>query len=185
MGAGIVGGALIGTGIGAPAGIGVMMAVGAGVGVGAAAEGYMLNNYRTRESFDRTDFVITTAVSGIEGAVAAHPAIGPMGRIGTSIIAGGVEPVLSDLAHNQSISGSAAVYGIGKGFLSGVGGELLSGGISVGSRVGGEAEFIDLTKLVHNPAFAPRTPATVAFRTATRNIAQSVGIDTMVEWLFD
>jgi RHS repeat-associated protein len=136
---GIVGGALIGTGVGAGAGAAIMGSVlgvstgagaaiagAAGVGTIASAGGYMASNLITQEKFDRTNFIIDSVGGGIEGGLSAAT-----GGLGSIAISGGMaagSSVLKDKMHNRPIDvEQAAIAGIA-GIATGSAGEYFSGG---------------------------------------------------------
>lgn len=141
-GAGVVGGALIGTGVGATAGAAIIsstmataatVAVGAGSGTLISAETYMA----TTDSFNRTDFAITTVAGGVEGGItAAIPGTG-LGPVLTrsavsSVVAGG-EHIAQDAAHGTSSPGFLTDMTVG--FFSALGGDVLSGGLARSSSI--------------------------------------------------
>jgi len=118
LGAGALGGALIGSGVGAVAG-GAMIAgvlVGAGVGTIAAAEGYML----TTDDFDKIDFAIDTTFGTIEGAACAGAS--PLGAGVISAVSSGARSAVSDVAHGESVdwdkATSDALWGGVTGFAA-------------------------------------------------------------------
>ncbi|MCA9977385.1 MAG: hypothetical protein KC413_16615, partial [Anaerolineales bacterium] len=138
-GAGIVGGVLIGTGVGATAGAAIIsstmataatVAVGAGSGTLISAETYMATT-------DRTDFAITTVAGGVEGGItAAIPGTG-LGLVLTrsavsSVVAGG-EHITQDAAHGTSSPGFLTDMTVG--FFSALGGDVLSGGLARSSSI--------------------------------------------------
>ena len=146
MAAGIAGGALLGTGIGATAGgamiagvtgvaatTGGAVAVGAGgVGVLASAKVYMLGTRLRGEKFDRRDFAIEAAVGGLEGAIAS--ATGGLASVAVSGIASAGSSLLKDSTHNRQLNWSQARNEFGVGLIAGLIGEGLSGGLRPGSR---------------------------------------------------
>jgi hypothetical protein len=189
-GVGAAGGALIGTGVGAAAGGAMLAGVATGAGVGAvvSAETYMVNNAIEGESFDSTDFAITTGFGAAEGAVSGIPSVGPVGRVCASGAFAGGESMVHDLVDGNSIDGAKAARATGMGLLSGVAGEAISGGLqpaSSGRYIPEGAEFVNLvpTALKPDPVLADMAVEQTlrhAGRTATRDLAYGFG-STVVE----
>ena len=147
VGVGAAGGALIGTGIGAVQGTAILaggvaaagatgltvsastataatIAVGMGTGTLASANGYMLTGAITRQDFDKTDFLITSGVGTIEGAVSAVPGMPGIGRVLTSGAAGACNSALSDHFHGRDLDWNKASLSGVTGLASGALGEV-------------------------------------------------------------
>jgi hypothetical protein len=136
---GIVAGALIGSGIGAVQGsailaaggvavvsktsLGAALAIGSGTGMASSGLGYMGANYYTKESFDTTDFLITSGVGAVEGGISACIG-GVPGRIVVSGVAGVVESALIDRAHGRDVDWRRAAVSGGIGLAAGGAGEV-------------------------------------------------------------
>jgi len=142
-GAGAVGGALIGTGIGITAGTASMSAamtlatsaaVAGGAGALISSESYMIANSVTSNTFDRSDFVITTAAGGLEGAAAATiPGSGLVPGLTRSALSGGFgvgEYGLMQMVNGQEISAGEMVSAGGVAAFSGFAGDLFAGGFT-------------------------------------------------------
>jgi hypothetical protein len=211
-GAGAVGDALIGTGIGVAAGAvtlgatvtsgaavagGASILMGAGVGTVASAEAYMWSTSTSGDSFDRVDFAATISFGAAEGAISGHPTLGPIGRCFVSGISAGLESVTSDSLHsNRPVNGRQAVGKMGLGILAGVAGEGLSGGIGsslsqfsqADEYVEAGAEFVDLT-----PAAIPQNTVLTRLhqsgvtrqvgRTSVRDLVYSSGLNFLQDYL--
>lgn len=124
-GTGAVGGALIGVGVGAVAGAGLLAATstaaatssavatgivtGAGVGTLAAAEGYLISNAITEQSFDNTDFGMASAFGALEGGLTGMPGISPAQAGAVCLFTGFGESVTADWLNGESANWAAAV----------------------------------------------------------------------------
>ncbi len=151
--AGAVGGALIGTGVGAAAGVATIASVtggglgaagtvavaatGAGVGVLTTAESYMIANSLTGETFDRTDFIIETTGGGIDGAVSG--VTGGIGSVASSGFTAAGVSVVKDMAHGRPLNWNRAGTEFGIGLTFGAVGEVASGGFR---SIGREAAMV-------------------------------------------
>lgn len=188
---GVAGGALIGTGVGAPAGSTMILAT-TGTGAMIASESYMLDNARNGDSFDSIDFTLTSVTGGIDGAFSAFTGVGPLASSIFSGVAAGGESALSDVFHGNEVDWANASSSAGKGLAAGLVGSAVTGQFNgkyfsnlrrasygVG---GGEAEFIDLmTSTIQNPYFTPKEPIA---RTFIRDITYGYGIDLGIDKLF-
>ena len=188
-GAGVAGGALIGTGVGAAAGTTVIAAA-VGTGIAVSAESYLINNAVTGESFDRIDFSITTIAGGVEGGIATLPGVGPISSSFVSAAAGAGSSILSDVFHGEQVDGSEALSSAGTGFAAGIIGSGVSGQfgkdyIESGRRVSlglrGEANPLDFTQLHQNPAFIPSETLSSIARTGIRDFSYSFGIGYTID----
>ncbi len=188
---GVAGGALIGTGIGAPAGSTMILAA-AGTGMVVASESYMLDNARNDASFDSIDFTLAGAAGGIDGAFSAVPGVGPLASSAFSGVVAGGESALSDAFHGSEIDWADASSSASKGLAAGLVGSAVTGQFSSeyfsNSRLtsygigGGEANFTDLmTPAIQNPYFIPKEPI---FRTAVRDFTDGYLIDLGIDKLF-
>ncbi len=126
FGVGAAAGALIGTGIGV--GAGASMLAGAGVGIAA---GGGVNILTSKENFDAIDFVVDSAVGGLNGAVANVEPISQFGAGGTfaraafSTIFESAGYASKELLHDNSptVSGlsASALTGFSSSILADVG----------------------------------------------------------------
>ncbi|HOV47372.1 MAG TPA: RHS repeat-associated core domain-containing protein [Anaerolineae bacterium] len=188
IGAGLVGGALIGTGVGAIAAASAAVipsvttmqmatiAIGAGTGGLASAEGYMF----TTDNFDNTDFAIRTTLGGVEGGLTSamkNPFVNTF--VSTGFAAG--ESVISDIAHQRSINGPRAARAAAAGFVAGAVGEGVSGGFSSWAKPAIEAspDYIDLTPLIMQKDLR-QARINAAAQQATRRAVRNTLRDTVL-----
>jgi hypothetical protein len=184
--AGVVGGALIGTGVGAAAGSAMIagVATGAGVGAFASAEGYMI----TTDNFDSTDLAINTTFGAMEGAAYALPGVSPLGAGTISAASSGAQSVASDVAHGRPVNWdratSDALWGGATGFAAAEFAELTvprSSGIGIGQ---GPAviKWIPPQPIADRLVIqAQREAARSAIRSATGETLYTIGQDTAYE----
>ncbi len=116
-GTGTVAGALIGTGVGAPAllagtatATAVTVATSTGVGIAAGGGTYLASNILFGAKYDQTDFVLSSAAGGATGLA------GPLGAGTTPVraillnaAAGGAQQAVSDIAHNREVGADVAI----------------------------------------------------------------------------
>jgi len=127
-GTGAVAGALIGTGVGAPAllagtatATAVTVAASTGIGIATGGGTYLAANTIIGSEYDQTDFVLSSAVGGATGLA------GPLGAGTTSVramllnaAAGGAQQAASDIAHNREVGADVALAA----GVSGLGGRI-------------------------------------------------------------
>ncbi len=196
-GAGAVGGALIGTGIGIVAGTVLAGATaaastataatvvsgltGAGLGTVVSAESYLASNARSGESFDRIDFAVGTVSGMMEGgctAIVPSGTFAPFARIGLSGAFAAAESAVGDVWHGDPVDKKAMAGAAGLGIFSGIGGEFISGGLGLPQSspmvIRDSAPWVDLTL-----AAVPRDPilARMALAQATRQGPRTAGRD--------
>jgi len=188
---GVAGGALIGTGVGAPAGS-TMILTAAGTGVVVASESYLLDNARNDASFDSIDFTLAATAGGVDGAFSAGRGVGPWASSVFSGVIAGVESALSDVFHGNNTDWANAASSTGKGIAAGIVGSAVTGQFSgeyfKNARLSsygverGEAEFVDLMRpTIQNPYFTPKEPIA---RTAIRDFTYGYFIDLVIDKLF-
>ena len=162
----------------------------AGSGTGAVVSGgtYLATNMVTGQPFDAIDFGLTVSSGAVEGGFAAN--FGPVSSSLFSGAAGGGQSLLSDQMHGRPVDYATAGESAAQGVVSGIFGEMLSGGFKgwgQGTRkasygIRGEADFIDRTWLHQNPDLIPnKTTAQTVFRTTARDITYG----TLVNAIFD
>ena len=137
VGTGAVGGALIGTGVGAAAGVATFAAIGAGSGVIAGELGYSAT---AGDNFDSGDMAIAAAASGIAGGITGAVGASSIAGSGTAfaidILANGgasaAQYTATQLSNGQPINPAVAVVnGLAGGVVGGVG-NLVPGESQVG-----------------------------------------------------
>jgi hypothetical protein len=127
FGVGAAAGALIGTGIGASAGASIL----AGAGVGMAAGG-AVNLATNAEDFDAIDFVVDSAVGGLNGTISNVGVFGEFGagatfaRATVSTITESAGYASKELLHGNSLTGS----GLFESALTGFSSSILADGAS-------------------------------------------------------
>jgi RHS repeat-associated protein len=138
IGTGAVGGALIGTGVGAAAGIATFAAIGAGSGVIAGELGYSAT---AGESFDSGDMVIAAAASGVAGGITGGIGASSIAGSGTAFTlnmlanggASAAQYTATQLSNGQTVNPAlAAVNGLAGGIVGGAA-DLILGGSTVGN----------------------------------------------------
>jgi hypothetical protein len=151
VGTGAVGGALIGTGVGAAAGIATFAAIGAGSGVLAGQLGYSAT---AGVNFESGDMVISAAASGVAGGITGAVGASSIAGSGTAftidfLVNGGASAAqytTTQLSNGQPVNPAVALV---NGFAGGVVG-------GVADVIPGSSQTVDYTKLwmgvANNPA---------------------------------
>jgi hypothetical protein len=190
-GAGALGGALIGTGVGAGAGVAII-AAGAGAGAFVSAESYMVSNALTGESFDSTDFAVTTGFGMAEGAAAAIPGVGPLGSTAVSAVAAGGQSIVTDLVHDRPVDWEKAGTETAWGGLAGLAGEVVSGGFAPASGGVDLGEGIKVINWIPPQSISnriiaqtQREAAREAVRTTVRDTSYSILTNIVEDYLLD
>jgi hypothetical protein len=137
VGAGAVGGALIGTGVGAAAGIATFAAIGAGSGVIAGELGYSAT---AGKDFDSGDMAIAAAASGVAGGVTGAVGASSIAESGSAFTidflansgASAAQYTATQLSNGQPINPAVAgVNGLAGGVVGGAA-DVMFGGSQVG-----------------------------------------------------
>jgi hypothetical protein len=187
-GAGFAGGALIATGVGAGAGASMMAGVMAGAGAGAlvSAEAQLVNNAVKEESFDRTDFLLSTGFGAAEGATASL--VGPVGGIISSAGFAGAQSAATDFFHGQPLDWTNVGKECFWGGASGALGEIVGGGFdqSTGIPLGESTSTFDLQPLAWPLASEIVGEATnAAWLEALRTFWRDLGYTILSDWVSD
>jgi len=135
-GTGAVAGALIGSGVGAPAGISMMGAtvvaigVSGGVGLAAGGAGYLGNNIVTGSEYNNADFAIAAGTSGATMAIGQATGANVAGAALLGGAASLTQYEATRLAHGQGLAlDGGAKWSLGTGMAAGAAGGsyILSG----------------------------------------------------------
>ena len=185
-GVGALGGALIGTGVGAAAWSALIagVATGAGIGAIASAESYMI----TTDDFESTDMLVETGFGMAEGAVAGVPGVTPWGSAAISALAAGSESAVIDIVHGDPVEWETAASGALWGGVTGYAGAKLSGfaglgspGIDLGDGVP-TINYIPPRSVANRlVAQAQRQAAFSVVRTGARETLYTIGTDIIYQ----